>query len=197
MSKIHQHNEIIEEVAEYIEANDFIRSNENVGSTLFVKANKMICIYADKVSFRIINPGDMQGVAEYASLDGISILDFKGWVNLLDAVKMISIKESIRNYKKQALQNIDLKLSQGHSGHIVNLAESIFSNVKTMLIIVVASLFLLTSCNSQRQVQMQKGTCKIIDGRIYFVANTTWNQISFDTTFNGFRVRNTSVRKTK
>lgn len=58
-------------------------------------------------------------------------------------------------------------------------------------------LIIAFSCKTERQNQLQVGKYHIIQGRVYFVPEGQWAKISNDTSFNGFLVKNSSVRKQK
>lgn len=181
---------INQELYEYLFANGFEERSSSIGEKAFGKDDKLIVLYGNSVSLRECDlEGEEIEFAELAHCTGIERLDMKGWKELLDAFKIVPITFQLRIGMNKKLESAQI---------LHDNINNFFGNVKTLLsIILVALLSMLASCNSERQVQMQKGNCKIINGRIYFVPNTTWNQIPFDTSFNGFRVRNTSIRKTK
>lgn len=64
------------------------------------------------------------------------------------------------------------------------------------LITLLLSITLL-SCNTERQLQVQKGQYVSYNGHVRFEPSNEWKQIPLDTTWRGFRVRNVPVRKYK
>ncbi len=66
--------------------------------------------------------------------------------------------------------------------------------MKNTTIILLAAL-LFASCNTTRELQMQKGTYSSIKGHLKFTPSSNWQTIPFDTTFNGFIVKN--IKKNK
>jgi uncharacterized protein (UPF0297 family) len=67
-------NPVLEEVFEYLETNNYERRKQLVGS-LFVRDDKAVIIYADRVSFRRRNTeNDLPEYVEYQSFEGISLL---------------------------------------------------------------------------------------------------------------------------
>lgn len=90
----------IEEVADYLEANGYLRSNNKFFDTKFIKDDKAVIIYADKVSFRNYSAdGNEPEFAEYASFEGINMLNTVDWIYLFHITGIITLKSFIKNVK--------------------------------------------------------------------------------------------------
>lgn len=150
------------EFQEYLEENGFMLGNTgDIFNMTFMKDDRAIVITADRASFRFFDADEDQQkpveFAEHACFEGLSTLNLMGWVFLLHAVQMISINQSINNYRRQSKKEINLKLH--HTGtktlNMVQLAESIFSNVRTMMLLICFAMLAFTSCKPYKILAVQ------------------------------------------
>jgi hypothetical protein len=67
-------------------------------------------------------------------------------------------------------------------------------NTITLLVLLIT----LISCNTTRQVQMQRGTYEVKNNKIYFQPVESWHKFDITSAPDTiFRMRNTAVRKDK
>jgi hypothetical protein len=186
---------LLEEMAAYVEENGFTR-NDKIGATQFMKDDKAIVLYGDKVSFRVFDAGesntDNAEFVECSSFEGLSTLNINDWILLLHVVKMITIPQLIANLKKQTPVikfNIVESLEE-----TIQIITKVQKKIYTGMLILLFG-FLFTSCNTERQVQVRQCDLSVKDGRLYFIPKESWTAIPSDTSFPAVQVRNTSVRK--
>jgi hypothetical protein len=189
MANLNNKNSVLENVFAYLESNGFNQREKSVTGKTFSKDDKLVVIYGDTVSFRecMINDEEID-YPEFAHCTGIEALDIKGWKLLLDAYHIVPIAFQLKiNMNRQP-----------NNQWIGDTIENYFSNVKTlMMLMLVACMFLFTSCKTERQTQLQNGKVVIENGHIYFDAVNDYKPIPKDTVLVGFRVRNRAVKKSK
>lgn len=138
-------NPVLEEVFEYLETNNYERRKQLVGS-LFVRDDKAVIIYADRVSFRRRNTeNDLPEYVEYQSFEGISLLSSTDWIYLFHITGLINIGSVIRNVRKEL----------GSKFSTDKIASAIFGSIKTTLFI--GLLLLSVFANAQPSFTMRTG----------------------------------------
>jgi hypothetical protein len=164
---------------------------KNLTGTMFIKDDKAVLLYADKISFREYDPAhDDTEFSEYASFQGTNILNTIDFIYLFHITSIVPLKHFIKDVKKSNLTHL-------HSQPQTNLIQIAKSVLQLPVIIIAACVLFFTSCSTERQVQMQKGNLIISNGHMYFEKTNDWQQIPFDTVINGVRVKNISVKKSK
>lgn len=135
------------EFGEYLEANGFQKSNNQLFSKTFVKDDKAVVITADRASFRILDLGeDGQRDPEFSEqylFEGISTIDINKWIMLLHITNSVSIKTFASNVRRMNMQPLNM----------VHMAEDFFSKTKTaFILLLIASTLLFTSASANSQV---------------------------------------------
>lgn len=68
--------------------------------------------------------------------------------------------------------------------------------MKKLSILLITGITLI-SCNTTREVQVQRGTYEVVNNRIKFNPIENWKKFDYTAPDTIFRLRNTAVRKNK
>lgn len=157
----------LEEVSDYLVANGFFRKEKNLTGTMFIKDDKSVLIYADKISFREYDPRhDDIEFAEFASFEGINILNTVDWIYLLHITGIVPLKQFLKNIKRENIKPLDFS----------QLVNGMFKNVKTIMIVLCFVMLAFTSCKTQKAISQRSGFFTRTDKGYVFVPTTDWEE---------------------
>ncbi len=138
-------NASVETAATYLELNNFLRNNKSYTGTEFIKEDKLVLIYGDKVSFRQFDPeNDHDEFIEYASFEGIDLLSESDWMFLFHITKVIPVKSFIKELKL---------VNTGSNANV----HPLFRNLLKTAFAMVTILGMFTSCSPQVKLWEAKG----------------------------------------